>query len=120
MELIFMRGQNFYKFCLQLLLLYNFYFVIFTEAFWPLPLRIFWYALNFAAGTLITAFAEIPLSADDPTVFSAFVLIVMEVSALHPLNACFPIDVTLDPILTLFSLVHPENALLPIAVAWNV
>ena len=46
--------------------------MIFTEAFWPLPFRSFWYALNFAAGTLITAFAEIPFNAEEPTVFKHF------------------------------------------------
>ena len=85
-----------------------------------MPFRSFWYALNFAAGTLITAFAEMPLNAEEPTAFKTFELIVMDVSALHPLNASLPIVVTLAPIFTLFSFVHPANALFPIAVTWNV
>ena len=94
--------------------------MIFTEAFWPLPFRSFWYALNFAAGTLITAFAEIPFNAEEPTVLSTLELIVMEVSTLQPLNACFPIVVIFDPIVTFFSFVQPLNALSPIAVTLNV
>ena len=85
-----------------------------------MPLKSFWYALNFAAGTLITALAEIPFNADAPTVLSTLELTVIEVSALHPLNACFPIVVTLDPIVTFFSFVQPLNALSPIAVTLNV
>ena len=80
-----------------------------------MPLKSFWYALNFAAGTLITALAEIPFNTDAPTVLSTLELTVIEVSALHPLNACFPIVVTLDPIVTFFSFVQPLNALSPIA-----
>ena len=82
------------------------------RTFFPCPLFFssFLYAFSFAFGTLMTAFAWMPLKAFLPPFFSSPDLIVILFSALQPPKALAGIPFTPFPITTLFRFLLPANA----------